>query len=226
MKKMKKILSIIAIAIFITSCSSDNESSSSFKPSLTKLELTSKVPSNLQQNSPQTFSQISEMEGYMNMCSMYMNNPTGRSSSTNTWTYGNFTVTYTYNLVGNRYEFSYSISQNSVENFSLTGWENTDGSGGHWSYAINTAQLGNPNSSNFNITFDWTRSTIGDYHFDMTFDMGPNNNLHYVSNFNHDYSGNSMFSVNSVQNYGTTWNSTGHGQFTNYLTNPHTVTNF
>ncbi len=231
---MKKILSFIVIAIFMTSCSSDNESTTTFKPSLTNLGLSSKVPSNLQQNSPQTYSQITQMEAYMNMCSMYMNNPTGKNSatntgksgSTNTWTYGNYTVTYTYNLVGTRYEFSYTMTQSSVEYINLTGWENTDGSAGHWSYLINTAQLGNPSSSNFNITFDWTRNTIGDYHFDMNFDMGPSNNLHYVTNFNHDYSGNSMFSVNSVQNYGTTWNSTGHGQFTNYLTSPPTVTNF
>jgi hypothetical protein len=226
MKKMKKILSFIVIAIIMTSCSSDNESSTTFKPSLTNLGLATKVPSSLEQNSPQTYSQISQMEAYMSMGSMYMNNTTGKSATTNTWTYGDYTVIYSYELIGNQYHFTYSMSQNSIEYFTLTGWENTDGSAGHWDYVINAAQLGDPDSSNFNITFDWTRSTIGDYHFDMNFDMGASNNLHYVTNINHDLSGNSMFSLNSVQNYGTTWNSTGHGQFTDYTTTPPTVTNF
>lgn len=217
----------------MTSCSSDNESSSTFKPSLTNLELATKVPSNLQQNSPQTYLQIRQMEAYMNMGSMYMNNTTGRSATTNrtsadtnTWNYGGYTVTYSYNLVGNKYQFTYTITLNSVIYYSITGWQNTDGTAGHWNYSINTSVLGASSSANFNITFDWTRSTIGDYHFVMDFDMGATNNLHYVTNINHDLSGNTIYSSNSVQYYGSTWNSTGHGQFTNYLTNPPTVTNF
>lgn len=210
----------------MTSCSSDNGSSSTFKPSLTKLELATKVPSNLQQNSPQTYSQISQMEAYIDMCSMYMNNNTGKSGYTNTWSYGGYTVTYSYNLVGNQYQFTYTMTLNSVVYYSITVWQNTDGTAGHWNYSINTSVLGAPNNSNYNITFDWTRSTIGDYHFVMNFDIGASNNLHYVTNINHDLSGNTIYSSNSVQYYGSTWNSTGHGQFTNYLTNPPTVTNF
>jgi hypothetical protein len=223
---MKKILSYIVIGILITSCSSDNQSSTTFKPSLTKLGLATKVPSNLQQNSPQTYSQISQMEAYMNMGSMYMNNTTGKSTNTNTWSYGGYTVTYSYNLVGNQYQFTYTMTLNSVVYYSITGWENSDGTAGHWNYSINTSVLGSPNNSNYNITFDWTRSSIGDYHFVMNFDMGATNNLHYVTNINHDLSGNTIFSSNSVKYYGSTWNSTGHGQFTIYLTNPPTVTNF
>lgn len=223
---MKKIISIVVIAIIMTSCSSENNSSTSFKPSLTSLNLASKVPSSLQQNSPESYSQISQMETYMSMCSMYMNNTTGKSGSTNTWSYGGYTVTFTYSLVGSQYQFSYTMTQNATVFYTLTGWENTDGSAGHWNYSINTAVLGDPDGTNFDITFDWTKNSVGDYHFDMLFDMGISGNYHYVSNINHDYSGNSMYSIDSVQYFGTTWNSTGHGQYTNYTTSPPTVTNF
>jgi hypothetical protein len=223
---MKKILSFIAIAIIMTSCSSSDSGSSNFKPSLTRLDLASKVPANLQQNSPQAFSQISQMEAYMNMGTLYMNNPVGKSASTNTWSSGGYTVTYSYELVGNQYQFSYTMTLNSVLYFTLTGWENTAGTAGHWNYIMNTAVLGDPNGSNFNITFDWTKNSLGDYHFEMDFDMGTSGNLNYVSNIYHDFSGNYLYSSNSEQIYGATWNSSGHGQFTNYMTNPPTVTNF
>jgi hypothetical protein len=227
---MKKILAILIIAVAITSCSKDSSSSSpTFKPSVTKLNLASKVPTNLQQTSPDSWNQISQMDAYMNLGAAYMTPPSGKtasSGSTYTWTYGNYAVSYTYSQVGTQYQYTYTMTQNGATYCSITGWEYTDGSAGHWAYTINTAVVGAPTGSDYNITFDWTKSTIGDYHFVMNFDMGSSNNLHYVANINHDYSGDFLYTSNSTQYYGGSWNAAGHGSYTNYLTSPATVTLF
>ena len=235
-KHMKKILILFIAAIAISSCSkssSDDQSSNTpaFMPSVTKLQLTSKVPASLQQNSPETWNQISQMDAYMNLGAAFMTNPANKASSTPsgstyTWTNGTYTVTYTYTLSGSQYQYTYTMSENGTTYYTITGWENTNGTAGHWAYTLNTAVVGAPSGSNYNITFDWTKNTLGDYHFDMNFDMGANNALHYVSNINHDYSGDFMYSSNGTQYYGGTWNSSGHGQYTNYLTTPPTVDNF
>ena len=224
---MKKILALLIIALAITSCSSDS-GSNSFKPTVTKLNLATKIPSNLQQTSPEAYSQISQMEAYMNLGSAYMNRPSGKTTpeSSSTWTYGNYTVTYSYLTVGNQYQYTYTMTQSGSIYCTITGWEYTDGSAGHWDYNINASVLGAPSGSNYNINFDWIKNTLGDYHFVMDFDMGQSNNLHYVANINHDLSGDFLYTSNSTQYYSGSWNSTGHGQYTNYLTSPPTVTYF
>lgn len=229
---MKKILALlVVIAVAVTSCSKDSGNGGpAFKPAITKLNLASKVPSNLQTTSPDTWTQISQMEAYMNLGAAYMTKPSGKtttmSDSSWTWTYGNYTVTYTYSLVGTQYQFTYTMTEGSTTYYTITGWENTDGSAGHWAYTLNTAVVGDPTGSDFNITFDWTKNAADDYHFVMNFDMGAGSNLHYVANINHDHSGDFLYTSNGTNYYGGNWNAAGHGQYTDYLTDPITVTTF
>lgn len=230
---MKKILTLIFITLVLTGCSNEgidkSSSSNAFSPSVTKLDLTSKLPVNLKQNSPETFAQISQMATYMNLGSMYMNNNNSASRTSgliNTWNYGGFTVAYTYSLVGSQYQFNYTITQDSKIYYTISGWENKDGSAGHWSYNINTAVLGLPNGSSYNIIFDWTKSNIGNYHFEMKCDMGSSNNLYYIANINYDYSGNYKYTLNNSPFLDASWNASGHGKLTYYYSDPPTVYTF
>jgi hypothetical protein len=81
-------------------------------------------------------------------------------------------------------------------------------------------------AADYNIDFDWNRNNAGDYHFDMQFDMGTTNMLHYIADVNNDMSGNFSYTVNGNLFYGCIWDSTGHGVFTDYNTTPPTVTTF
>jgi hypothetical protein len=146
--------------------------------------------------------------------------------SNTTWTYGPYTINYNYNQVGNRYVFTYSAMLNGVEYYTINGWEYVDASAGHWDYNINTSVLGTPSSADYNIDFDWNRNSVGDYHFDMQFDMGTTNLLHYTANVNNDMSGNFSYTLNGSLFYSCIWDSTGHGVFTDYNTTPPTVTTF
>ncbi|MEN9964534.1 MAG: hypothetical protein RL582_1629 [Bacteroidota bacterium] len=225
---MKKIILIILISTIFFGCKKE-ETNSGFKPSITKLDLSTKIPASLQQNSPIAYNHIISMEAYMNLGASFMQ-MTGKKPvvdiSNTTWTYGPYTINYDYNTVGNRYVFTYSIMLNGVEYYNINGWENIDASGGHWDYNINTSVLGMPTSSDYNIVFDWNRNSYGDYHFDMQFDMGATNLLHYTANINNDMSGNFNYTLNGDLYYSCFWDASGHGAFTNHTTTPPTVTVF
>jgi hypothetical protein len=205
------------------------KSAINFKPTFTKVDFTQKVPLSLQQNSPIAFSQINMMGAYMNLASNLMSS-TGKISGTDvnntTWNYGPYTVTYDVTQTGNRYVFVYTISLNGQVYYTINGWENTDASAGHWNYNLNTSVLGyTQNSSDYNISFDWSRSGNG-YNFEMTFDMGTTQLMHYVAQLNDDYSGYFNYELNGSPYYGCVWNANGNGYFTDYTTTPPTVTNF
>jgi hypothetical protein len=229
---MKKILVLFVSATLLISCSKDSDGDKMFKPTFTKLQLTSKAPASLQQNSPETWAEIAQMEAFLSMGGAYMNQNTHRTSNSSantssyTWTYGGYTINYSYSTTATQYLFNYTIALNGVNYYTINGWENIDGSAGNWSYNINVSEAGNPSSENFNIAFNWTRNSVGDYNFDMVFDMGSSYVIHYVCNINHDFSGNFSYYLNNAIYYGASWNSNGHGQYTDYSTTPPTVTTF
>ena len=157
-----------------------------------------------------------------------MNNPgkgTNVDVSNTTWTYGGYSVTYNASQSGNRYVFTYRASLNGVVYYTITGWENTDASAGHWDETLNTSVLV-PGSDNYNINFDWNRVGNNGYHYEMSYDMGASQLMHYVANINDDMSGNFSYALNGNPFYSCIWNAAGHGTFTDYSSNPPSITPF
>ena len=226
---MKKLFGYFLLSVLFIGCKKENTETQDFKPAFTTLDLTSKVPSTLQQNAPMAYSQLLEMGAFMNLGSSFMQ-MTGKAPITDVsntqWNYLDYTVTYNYNLVGNRYVYDYSISQNGVNFYTITGWENSDGSAGHWAFTMDASVAGAPTSDVYNISFDWTKNSSNDYHFDMVFDMGSSQLIHYTANINHDMSGDYAYYLNNQLSYKCNWLSNGHGQFTDYSSIPPTIQNF
>ncbi len=227
---MKKILSI-CIAVLLSNCGSDEPVSDintqNFKPAVTNLNLTTKIPISLQSKSPLMWSQISMMEAYLKMGANFMTPSTGKSNSSlykNTWSYGGYTVNYSYNLVGDKYEYLYKMALNGQIYSTIDGWQKTDGSSGHWAYNINLSVMGVPSSSNYNIDFNWNKDNVNNYTFDMIFNLGSSGTMHYISHLKNDYSGDFNYYTNNTLVYNGIWKYDGSGQFTNYITSPPTVT--
>lgn len=230
----KTIIALFSASLLFVSCSKDSESSNSsaFSPSVTKLRLDSNTPVSLDQNSQETSMQLSQMEAYMDFGSNFMNNPSNRinpslnSNTTKTWTYGEFLVTYIYNDSGNQYSFEYTITKNGNIYYSITGWEKKDNSAGSWDFNVNSSYLGDPDTTNYNISFDWNKNSTNDYHYELSFDMGKENLMLYACNINHDKSGDFLYTFNSEKEFGAKWDKTGHGESTDYTTSPVSVSKF
>lgn len=234
---MKNLLTFLLLALVLSSCSDESsEDSGDFKPEITTLNLTAKVPTSLQSKSPVTWEQISTMEAYMNMGGMFMNQSNTKktaksltsklslSASNYNWSVGDYVVDYSYKLMGEKYEYTYVITLKGDSYATINGWQNTNGTAGHWTYDINLSVVGVPSTSNFNIDFDWTKNNAGNYNFDMVFNMGDYGTMRYVSNINSDLSGDFNFYIDNELIYASLWNSSGSGRFTDYFTDPPTIT--
>jgi|688.fasta_scaffold633193_1 hypothetical protein len=227
---MKKLL-LLFIAILLSNCSSNEPiaeaNSENFKPEVTNLNLTTKIPNSLQSKSPIIWAQISMMETYVRMGGNFMNPSTGKTNSTlrkNTWNYGGYTVTYSYDLVGDKYEFHYIMSLNNQIYSTIDGWQKKDGSSGHWKYNINLSAMGAPSTSNYNIDLSWNKNSANNYTFDMIFNLGSSGTMRYITHLNNDYSGDFNYYMNGSLIYNGIWNANGGGRFTNYMTSPPTIT--
>lgn len=223
---MKKLL--IFSALFILACSGDSDNEQ-FQPKVTTFDFQERLPVNIQTDAPIIYSQVMSMQGQMNAVGAFMSNNTYMNRTTNQlrtfndWSYGDFDVDYSYDLVGNQYQFLYTITYQGATYYTIEGWQMADGSEGYWSSIVNFEALGEgmENMPDYTMEVSWTNNS-GGFNMEMSFDFGDTMQASYEMNMNNDGSGNFTYSLNGDLTYSAMWNSDGSGQWTNYMTNPPT----
>jgi len=223
---MKKLL--IFSALFILACSGDSDNEQ-FQPKVTTFDFQERLPVNIQTDAPIIYSQVMSMQGQMNAVGAFMSNNTYMNRTTNQlrtfndWSYGDFDVDYSYDLVGNQYQFLYTITYQGATYYTIEGWQMADGSEGYWSSTVNFEALGEgmENMPDYTMEVSWTNNS-GGFNMEMSFDFGDTMQASYEMNMNNDGSGNFTYSLNGDLTYSAMWNSDGSGQWTNYMTNPPT----
>ena len=223
---MKKLLILSALFIFACSGDSDNEQ---FEPKVTTFDFEERLPVNIQTDAPLIYFQVMSMQGQMNAVGAFMSNNTYMNRTTNElrtfndWSYGDFNVDYSYDLVGNQYQFLYTITYQGAIYYTIEGWQMADGSEGYWSSTVNFEALGEgmENMPDYTTEVSWTNDS-GGFNMEMSFDFGDTMQAFYEMNMNNDGSGDFTYSLNGDLTYSAMWNSDGSGQWTNYMTNPPT----
>ena len=144
---MKKIIYLF-LGVLFWSCSGDSESEISFEPTVTTFNFEERIPQNMQTDAPIVYSQVMTMQAQMNAVGAFMTNTESQYSSsnqsrtTNDWSYGDFNVDYSYNLIGNQYQFLYTITYQGALYYTIEGWQMADGSAGYWTSTIDFDALG------------------------------------------------------------------------------------
>lgn len=228
MKSLKKISCLLVlVAVLFSSCSKDEDESSSTATTLTTADLTAKIPTSLATKSPQTSEQLNEMISLMGITEAFQKTKpstkrTGKIAG-DTWTSGGYTIIYTDNDTATQHVYTYTIKQGSVTYYTIAGWENKNGSAGHWVLDMSDVVTGGQGT--IGIDFDWTKNSSNDFNLDMLITAGAESG-HLVANINHDSSGNIKGYEGTTLSFESTWNSSGSGQYTDYGTNPATITKF
>lgn len=229
MNKFKKISILLVIVLaLLSSCSKDDSASTpAAAATFTATDLTAKIPSSLKTKSPETSAQIDDMIALMGIGDAFkLSKPTTKTSgktSGDTWTSGGFTIKYTGSDNATQHLYTYTISQGSVLYYTLTGWDNINGSAGHWVLDFSAAATAGQGS--INVDFDWIKNSSNDYNLDMVIVAGTES-AHLIANINHDSSGDLKGYNGSVLSFKSNWNANGSGQYVDYETNPATITNF
>lgn len=213
---MKKIIALFIIIFSVVSC--DRESVNGgpgFVPDNTNFNFDSRLPSNLETN-PEVNARVEQMRSLTLACGSLMNslrsNRVTSLSSTNsdlpnsyTWSSGGYVIIYNYGIVGDNYEFEYTITIDGNPYFDATGWQAIDGTAGHWESNFSAA-------GNYNVVYDWNISAAGDIHFDMHFESDMDS-IDYVFNLFSDNSGDITYSLNGSEIFYCEWDSAGHGYY-------------
>lgn len=233
MKNLKKISFLLGlVTILFSSCNKDDDNStpgSGTTTSFTSADLTAKIPTSLATKSPETSSQINSMVGYMSIGEAFkQTRPAAKMANksaggTDTWTYGEYTITYTGSDNSTQHQYTYTIKQGSTTLYTITGWDNINGTAGHWVLDMSAAIT---YGTAISIDFDWAKNSSNDFNLDMVVTAGSETTEHLVANINHDSSGNVKGYYGSTLSFESTWNSSGSGQYINYETNPATTTNY
>jgi hypothetical protein len=239
-----KILSL-SILIIVSGCKKEDEvqqsSQPDFQAQFTTTSVTDIMPPALQTNGDAMGNMmLSQINTYMMLPSMYMtafggmlqeipsNAKMGTASPpppTWTWNYGGYVITYTYNQTSTQYTFSYTVAMNGSVWYSITGWENINGSAGHWVYNFNLSNIpGGASASNWAIVFDWQQPSTGEYDFQMSYDFGSSTPDVYVDMHVDSNTGSGYYDYYTPSNtlmYNYTWSNFGNnGSFTNYSFSP------
>lgn len=232
MKKCKVIYMLLfVVTLLFSGCSKDEEADNSDSNiTVSTQELLNKIPESLEENSPETSYEIQYMINNMLITEGFINSRSsarisGKSSRTNgeTWTYGQYTVTYTENSNATQYLFTYSVKQNSTLIYTIDGWVNKNGSAGHWDLVFLFGELDDDNS--LKIDFDWTKNSSNDYDLDMVYGYGSETSRLVAKIFNNgsgelkSYEGTTLVFVSR-------WDSDGSGSFTDYSSTPAETTNY
>lgn len=227
---MKKLLFALT-SLLIFACSGDSTGEDKFEPKVTSFDFEERLPDNIQTDAPIIYSQVLSMQGQMNAIGAfmtnaeYMNGSAYQSRTSDNWSYDDFDINYSYDLVGNQYQFLYTISYQGSIYYTIEGWQMADGSAGYWYSTVNfdALDLGMENMPNYNIEVSWTNNA-GDLNMEMSFDFGETMQAYYEMNLNNNGSGYFNYTLNGDLTYSALWNSDGTGQWTNHMTNPPTVT--
>lgn len=224
MKNLKQIsILIAAVAILFSSCSKDEATPTAtpFASTFTAANLTAKIPTSLATKSPQTSSQVQAMVDMMTIVdNLQKTKPQGKESRRDSWVSGDFTINYTGSDSATQHLYSYTITQGSVTFYTINGWENINGSAGHWVLDISAAAT---SETAIGVDFDWTKNSSNDFNLDMLVITGQDN-VHITANINNDSSGDLFLYSGAMLLMKSVWNATGSGQYTDYSTTPPTVT--
>ena len=233
----------LSILIIVSGCKKEEEVISSqpdFQPQFTTTSVTSITPPSLQTNGDAMGNaMLSQINTYMMLPSMYMNALGGMlqevpsnakigsaaSPPTWTWNYGGYVITYTYNQTSTQYTFSYTIAMNGSVWYNISGWENINGTAGHWDYNFNLSNVpGGASSGNWTIDFDWQQPTTGEFDFQMAYDFGSLSSDVYVDmnvNTNNGSGWYNYYTPSTTLMYEYVWQNYGNsGSFTDHNFNP------
>lgn len=222
---MKKIfLLVVLISLSLTSCDRESNGGVDFIPENTNFNFDSRLPQSQSfQSDPEISARIGEMQSITNACGALMNSMTSsrvtvlsrnsNHSSKNsnlpnqyTWVYGSYVIVYAYGIVGNNYEFEYTINENGNLFYEATGYQAVDGRSGHWEANFSYG-------GNYNVVYDWSINSADDIHIESEFTLG-NDTLNYEFNLNSDNSGDLTYSFNQDIIFEMSWNSLGSGSYT------------
>ena len=225
---MKKIFLLIVIITFsLTSCDRESNGGVDFIPENTNFNFDSRLPESFQSN-PEISARIGQMQSITNSCGVLMNSMTSsrvtvlnrnsnhssrNSNLTNnsnlpnqyTWVYGSYVIVYAYGIVGDNYEFEYTINLNGDLFYEASGYQAVDGTSGHWEANFS-------NGIDYNVVYDWSINSAGDIHIESVFTLG-NDTLNYEFNLNSDNSGDLTYILNLDTLFEMSWNSLGHGSY-------------
>jgi hypothetical protein len=220
---MKKIfLLIVLISLSFNSCDRESNGGVDFIPENTNFNFDSRLPESFQSN-PEISARIGQMQSITNACGVLMNSMTSsrvtvlsrnsNHSSRNsnlpnqyTWVYGSYVIEYAYGIVGNNYEFEYTINLNGNLFYEASGYQAVDGTSGHWEAIFF-------NGIDYNVVYDWSINSAGDIHIESVFTLG-NDTLNYEFNLNSDNSGDLTYSYNQDIIFEMSWNALGRGSYT------------
>lgn len=232
MKKIKVIYPLmLLIALVFSGCSKDEETDKSDSSlSVTAQDVSAKIPSTLDNKSPETSAEIQSMIAMMSITEGFANSKpaktTGKSAKDGgqTWVYDGYTINYNETLTETQYQFSYTIKKNNTTFYTISGWTNKNGSAGHWDLYI---PAGVAQSTDYTaVDFDWTKNSSNDYNLDMVTNLGGYFTSKIVANIYNNGSGNLSSYFGGELQFKSNWNANGSGSYTDYFTSPPTTTNF
>jgi hypothetical protein len=233
MKKFKVIYALLFLVTLVFSgCSKDeaaDDSDSSL--SITTQDLSAKIPTNLDDKSPETSLKIQNMIAMMAITEGFTNSkPAAKTTGKTvkdvgqTWVYDGYTITYTENTSETQYLFSYTMKQNNTTFYTINGWINKNGSAGHWDLFIKAGVA--QSTDNTTVDFDWTKNSSNDYNLDMVVNFGGYFTSKLVANIYNNGSGNLSSYFDGELEFKSTWNANGSGSYIDYTETPPTTTNY
>ena len=212
----------LSILIIVSGCKKEEEQSSGpdFQANFTTASPSSVSPNltnNLLQNSYNAYSHLSQIEGQIMSASAWLNivqympglqEENGNSfrmpspaPQTWTWSFPPLTITFIYNQTSTQYVYSYTIDYNGCLYYNMNGWENINGSAGHWEQDIVPSCIGGSTLSPYLQRLDWQYSA-GVYDIQFTQDLFGIASQHFDYQINQNGTGNYyMYSFNSSSSF-------------------------
>ena len=183
----------IGVLIIVTGCKKEEEHQNTSRPDFqatftttSPSSLTPNLTNNLMQNSFDSYLHLNSIESKIMSASSWVNilqympglqEENGNSlrmpspaPPTWTWSMPPYTITFTYNQTSSQYVYSYTINYNGCLYYDMNGWENTNGTAGHWEQNIVPSCIGGSTLSPYLQTLDWQHSS-GIYDMQFTYDV-------------------------------------------------------